>query len=350
MDERNRIDYLPYEIDLFARFGQLLTNLQETLSAEIRVVDGRLNVGLPTGYTPGTAVSELINRLTPTTPLAALPTIEEINALGMWAEEIAQDLETLQEIIGSDPKALADRCRRVQGVVSRLIEELTKARDALSPDKATELGQAVRHARTTVGAASLAATTLFEDEPLVHVGSDPWQLMFQYAKEFSKLAYPDIEPPATREGDLCVLCQQPLAEEAAERLRRFEIYVASEARKDAQKAAAIRDEKSGAINAVQVRSVEDAKSLLGEYAALSDARAKAAATVEIFVQATRERRKKLLAAVESGDFSDIVGLDGSVIDRLRAERQTLEDEAATYDVAAGDDTERENRKSNSLSY
>ena len=179
--------------------------------------------------------------------MAKLPTIEEINSLGTWTDELAQGLEALQQTIGSDPKVLADRCRRVQGVVSSFIEELTKAHDTLSQAKATELEQAINHARVTAKAASLAGATLFKDEPLPHVGSDPWQLMFQHAKEYSKLAYSEIEPPATREGDLCVLCQQPLAEEAAERLRRFDNFIAGKARKDAEKAAEMRDEKSAAI-------------------------------------------------------------------------------------------------------
>ena len=173
VDERNRIDYLPYEIELLTRFGHLLTSLQEILSTEISVVDQRLAVGLPTGYTPGTVVSAIVSRLTSKTPFAELPGIEGIDALGKWTDGLAQDLETLKKTIGSDPKALADRCRRVQAVVSNLIEELTKARDALSQDKATQLELAVRNARTTAGAASLAATTLFKDEPLTHVGSDP---------------------------------------------------------------------------------------------------------------------------------------------------------------------------------
>ena len=343
VDERNRIDYLPYEIELLTRLGHLLTSLQETLSTEIRVVDLRLAVDLPTGYTPGTVVSELVDRLTSKPPFAELPTIEEIDALGKWTDGPAQDLETLQKTIGSDPQALADRCRRVQAVVSHLIEELTKARDALSQDKANQLELAVRRVRATAGAASLAATTLFKDEPLAHVGSDSWQLMFQHAKEYSKRAYPEVEPPATREGDLCVLCQQPLAEEAGDRLRRFQNYIAGEAKKEARKAAAIRDQTSSSIKVVQLRSPEDAKSLLGEYAGLSDARAEFAAAVELFVRAVHERRKKLLAAVESGDLTNIVELAGSVIVRLREEKQALTDEAAAYDVATGDDTERENR-------
>ena len=344
VDERNRIDYLPFEIELLTRFGQFLTKLQEDLFAEIRVVDERLNVGLPTGYTPGTVISNLVNRLTSKTPLAELPTIAEVNAIGMWTDELAQYLATLHKTIGNDPKALADRCRRAQDIVSNLIEELTRVRDALSQAKATELEQAVSHARATAKAASLAATMLFKDEPLSRIGSDPWQLMFRHAKEYSKLAYPDVEPPATSEGDLCVLCQQPLEEEAAERLRRFENYVTGKARKDAERAAAMRDEISVAIKALQVRSSVDVKSLLGEFTDMTDARAETSAAVEKFVQAAREQQKKLLATVESGDSSGIVELDGSVIEKLRAEKKVLADEAVAFDAAAGDDADRENRK------
>ncbi len=344
VDARNRIDYLPYQIELLTRFGQLLAKLQEDLSAEIKVVDQRLKFNLPTGYTPGTPISALVNRLTSETPLAELPTIAEVNALGTWTVELAQDLATLQKSVGNDTKVLADRCRRARNIVSNLIEELARARDTLSQAKAKELDRAVSHARATAEAASLAATTLFKADPLPHIGSDPWQLMFQHAKEYSKLAYPDIEPPATRESDLCVLCQQPLAEEAAERLRRFENYVTGEARKDAEKAAAIRDEQSAAIKVLQVRSSLDIKSLLGEYADMSDARADTAAAVEKLVKAADERRKKLLAAVESGDSSGIAELDGSVIEKLRAEKKALEAEAVAFDRAAGDDADREKRK------
>ncbi len=344
VDARNRIDYLPYEIELLTHFGQLLAKLQEDLSSEISVVDQRLNVGLPTGYTPGTPISALVNRLTSKRPLGELPTIEEINLHGTWTDKYAKDLATLQNSIGNDPKALADRCRRAKGVVSNLIEELTNTGDTLSQAKTKELEQAVSHARATAEAASLAATTLFKAEPLPQIGSGPWQLMFQHAKEYSKLAYPDVEPPATREGDLCVLCQQPLAEEAAQRLRRFENYVAGEARKDAEKAAAIRDEQSAVIKTLQVRSSVDVKSLLGEFTDMSDARAGTSADVEKFVQAARKRQKKLLATVEPGDFSGITELDGSVIEKLRAEKKALVDEAVAFDGVAGDDVDREIRK------
>lgn len=342
VDERNRIDYLPYEIDLLTRFGQLLTILREKLSGDIKVVETRLKVPLPTGYTPGTRVSELVKGLRSETSTPGIPTIENINALGTWTDELEKQLEALKRTIGADPKVHADRCRRIRGILSTLIQELTKAREALSQAKAVELKEAAGHALATAKAASIAATTLFKDEPLSHVGSDPWKLMFQYAKEYSKLTYPDVEPPTTRESDLCVLCHQPLTKEAAERFRRFESYVSGEANKDAEKAAAMRDGRYEAIRTTQLRSAEDARSLLSEYAGLSDTRAEIADSVETFIKAAHERRQNLLSACESGDFSSIAELDDSVIKQLYAEERALRDEAAAYDQSYRNDAEREN--------
>ena len=168
--------------------------------------------------------------------------------------------------------------------------------------------------------------------------------MFQHAKEYSRLVYPNVEPPATGEGDRCVLCQQELAEDAAERLRRFESYVAGEAKKAAKKAAATRDEKSADIKEVQLRSADDVRRLLGEYAGLSDACAEITATFEKFVRTLHERRRKLLAAVNSCDFSGITEFDTSIINKLDGERQALAKKEEAFNRAAGDGADRERRK------
>ena len=344
VDERNRIDYLPYEIELLTRFGQLLVRLQGVIPTEIQDVDYRLSDSKPTGYTPGTEVYELVSQLVPETPLIQLPAVDDINKHGTWTGNLAEELEALQKTIGDDPSVLADRCRRVKDVISNLVEELMKARGALSQIKVEELEQAVRHARDTANAASLAATTLFNDEPLQHVGSNPWQRMFYHAKEYSKLVYPGVEPPATDESARCVLCQQPLSEPAIERLRRFESYVAGQAIMDANKATLIRDERIAAIKSISLRSTDHAKALLGEFASLSDARVEIAAAAELLVEAMHKRRMNLLEAVQSNDFTNIAELNTSIIDNLRSEEQALEHEAIAYEKAAGNDTERESRK------
>ncbi|TGG92594.1 MAG: hypothetical protein ERJ67_05680 [Aphanocapsa feldmannii 277cV] len=345
MDKKNQIDYLPYEIDLLTRFAQLLSKLQKRLEIEIKEVNQHLSINVLTDYTSETEVFKLVSRLTPKKMSSEqLPTIDEINSLGIWTDENMQDLNMLQTTIGSDPRTVTDRYSRAQAVISSLIKELKQVWDALSQDKVKELEMAVERARTTAKTASLAATTLFRDEPLADVGSDPWRRMFEHAIEYSKLAYPGIEFPAKRKNDLCVLCQQPLTDKAAERLHRFKDYIAGKVRNDAHNNAVIRDAKVTAIKSLQIHSAEHIKSLLGEYAGLSDTRAETAASVEIFVREAHNYREKLLAAVQSGDFLDIVEPDNSIIDKLDAEKTELTKEVANFGSVAGDDTDLEKRK------
>ena len=341
VDARNRIDYLPYEIELLTRFGGVLIKLQERVSEMSTAVDGRLRVGLPIGYTPGSPIHALMEQMKPEVPLEKLPTVKEIEALGAWTVEREQTLEELKKTTGDDPKVAADRCRRVHGVVRTLIDQFKKARKLLSSANVKALEQAVTKARVTAEAASLAATELFGNEPLLHVGSNPWQLMFQYAKEYTHLTYPGIEPPAAREGDLCVLCQQPLGKEAADRLRRFENYIAGEAKKEARIAAVACDELASTFNTFQIRSAREVKTLLAEFGGMSDSRAMVAADAEAFVITTDKHRKTLVEAVKSGDLSDAIDIDHSIIDVLAAELNILIEEAIGFEKVAGNDEQRE---------
>ena len=345
VDERNRIDYLPHEIELLTCFGQLLTSLSEKLASEISVVEDRLRMSSPKGFTEGTKVSEMVNRLTLKTNLTGLPTIKEIDDLGIWTSESEQDLKNVERIIGVNPVQLAERYHRVQNVVANLTKELTSVRDALSNDKVKELMQAVSYARSTDKAANLVTTELFKNEPLPHVGSEPWQLMFQYAKEYSVLAYPDMELPETLWGELCVLCQQPLAKDAVDRLQRFEHYVAGEAMRKAQEAKTDQDTKFNAIKSVQIRSVNDIETLLSEYAGLSDQREEIAVSIKKFLESAHERQKKLQDAFESGDFSEMADFDDSVIKTLHNEEKSLQEEISAFSVAnvAEMDSDQENK-------
>ena len=138
-----------------------------------------------------------------------------------------------------------------------------------------------------------------------------------------------------------MLCQQPLKDQAVERLLRFENYIAGEAKKDAARMAAERDAKVKMIRESLSDSVGYFQSLLGEYAGLSEGRKGITDTVTKFVQTAHQRKAGLLSAVQSMDFSDIAELDDSVIRQLCADTQALEEEAINHESVAVDDGERE---------
>lgn len=109
--------------------------------------------------------------------------------------------------------------------------------DAVSVDPLRQLKEQRETALRLREASRIASAETFESEPLTSVGSESWRALWEAAREYSRTdAYHDHEFPFTERGALCVLCQQPLSEQAADRLSRFETFVADTTSRDADMA------------------------------------------------------------------------------------------------------------------
>ena len=76
--------------------------------------------------------------------------------------------------------------------------------------------------------ASEDASRVFSNSSLNGVGEDSWRLMWEEARKYSeRTAYQNRFFPVTDEGDLCVLCHQPLDDLARKRMSTFEVFVKS---------------------------------------------------------------------------------------------------------------------------
>ena len=111
-------------------------------------------------------------------------------------------------------------------------------------------------------AAAAASANLFADEPLPDIGSDVWKALWEAAQDYSRAsAYPDHPLPVTGTGAHCVLCQQPLSEEASKRLSSFEAFVQDESKRREQEAADAYDEKLEEVSA-QAISMKDLAAII----------------------------------------------------------------------------------------
>lgn len=109
-----------------------------------------------------------------------------------------------------------------------------KITQSLDSSAIKTIGDLATKARTSREAARLASLETFDDQPLSGVGSDTWRALWEAAREFSLTeAYPGQHFPMTDIGKACLLCQQPLTETAANRLRRFETFIANATARDA---------------------------------------------------------------------------------------------------------------------
>ena len=87
-------------------------------------------------------------------------------------------------------------------------------------------------------AARVASEALFAASPLPDIGKEIWRALWDAARRYSnEVAYPERKfPQAIAGDDLCVLCQQPLSQEAVDRQSTFESFIQGTTKADEVKA------------------------------------------------------------------------------------------------------------------
>ncbi|MCC6939657.1 MAG: AAA family ATPase [Flavobacteriales bacterium] len=170
--------------------------------------------------------------------LAATTTIDQLEALCLWSEELEEKLKKVDERYRAPGAAvLVSKVGQEMNHRKQIHAILTNCVTKLSAEAATNLAHARKDATAKRQAANDAAQKVFADAPLGGVGSPSWRLMWDHARAYSEAeAYRDLPYPNVVEEANCVLCQQPLADRAKNRLMSFEEYVKSRTAADAQAA------------------------------------------------------------------------------------------------------------------
>lgn len=153
------------------------------------------------------------------------------------AELLAESLDEEARLNRSDPGKERDRLERAAkswSVLGNHVETLAEALNAEGVERLTAQRQKARDLRAAARAASSAN---FDAEPLEGVGADVWRTLWEAAREFSNSeAYHCHTFPNVDEGALCVLCQQPLDQQARERIGRFNDFMGDAASSAAETA------------------------------------------------------------------------------------------------------------------
>lgn len=217
---RNDIAFTPFGLDVLPKLGTACKEVQKRLDADRKRLSANEPQFLKTNRTrPNTAVGKLIRSLDRRTDLA------EVDRLSSLSEEELNRLNVLPAQLASDPKKRAAELRARAKRIAGLQTTLTAARAALSDEPIDKLRTQANETRRKSDAADAAAKLAFGDEPLPNVGDAVWKELWEAARRFSGVAYPDQPFPVASDDAVCVLCQQPLSDEAQQRLSRFEDFV-----------------------------------------------------------------------------------------------------------------------------
>lgn len=288
--KNNDIAYLPFGLDVLETLGGVVCKrVKKDLERERDELQ-REPAFLRHANAKGEhSVAKVLSGLTATSATKAL------RKLGTLSD---QERERLAEIpsLAKDPRVAAKGIRQRTRRAESLKSVSAEAQRLLTKEEVTAYRHAINECRTTKEAARIAAEEAFSGEPLSGIGSDTWTKLWDAARRFSEAeAYPDESFPATGDGKLCVLCEQPLSANATGRLRRFEEFVKNEAKRKAEAAAAALAEKTRSLKALRLRN----RDLREGLEALSVLNGEAAVEARKWLTMLRLHRRTLLRVAEA---------------------------------------------------
>ncbi len=162
----------------------------------------------------------------------------DMNSKCAWNDTLETELGTLsQRLAETNPIEKAKALRKTKGHLTDFSAALKKLEAGLSDESFAALAAARATAKSKRQAADVDAKKAFENPLLDGIASESWRLLWQQARLYSQTAaYKEKPFPNVGEQALCVLCQQPLDEEAKQRFIRFEAFVKSGLEAEAAKA------------------------------------------------------------------------------------------------------------------
>jgi hypothetical protein len=220
---------------------------------------------------------------------------------------------------GSDPNAEIARLEAFAKNLRLLAERVAALDSRVGDSSAQAMAEISESAKAAREAADLASTKDFESDPINAVGTDAWRSLWSAAREFSETdAYPGRDFPVVEDGSACVLCQQPLSGEAADRLRRFDTFVKDVTAKKAEEA-----ERKLAAQLAALESVGTEPSGLGvARAALRVDDGKLADQLDDWLEAADARRHAMIdhpAGDADEELPDLPASPEAVLNDLAAE-------------------------------
>ena len=346
VDKERKIEFLPYELDLLNKLGLAARSLDDEFKAREGALNNDLRIALPTGFNEGTAVSGLLARLVPETALADLPSKDDIEKHAVWTDEEQVELDRLIEESKNDPAAMARLCREAKQALGTVRGNISDCESKIGDAAIKALSEKQKDAVRKRQAAEAAASDLFKGQPIPEIGSETWEQMLRYARDFALEVFPDGEPPQISTAGRCVLCQQELDDAASARLKAFDEYLENRAAADAAAARTAFDQAEDLVLNCSTKSKDEVGTLLAGFVALNDEREAFGNRLCNYFEKANGRLTLLKKALEEQDYAKLYKLDplpDSPVDLMVADEKKLAEESEQFDGLAADDQEPKKR-------
>lgn len=319
----NEIGYLPDEIIVARRYGQLLQYLSNKFTPERDGLQTQLRASIAPAFGVDTPAGQLVALLDIRTLLANISSAEVCIETGAWTAEDEKELAVLTEQLKSNPTLIANLKRRMSGVLNNLATSAASIHSLLNIEAVGHIVALAKDLEEKNRVANASADELFSTGFLSNTGGEIWRDMYRFARQFAEHSTNKPQSEHFHEGEVCPLCQSDLSDVSAQKLEQFDNFVFGELSKAAQKASEDLTAKITELSRLPITDIRSVNELLKEFAALGEAeKAIAAEVVTYFTSSISLKSEILRNNLESGFHAD--GLATSISESLIAESAKLD--------------------------
>lgn len=218
---KTNVAFKPSGLDVPDALSAACKGLKTIFEAEKTQLEATRNAVFTTPpWSATTAVGKAGAKLTHATEIVAIERLAEVG------EQERARLARLTEDLSKDPATAAADQRLRADRVKHLLSSLAKVAAGTSDEALDALLALGTEATARRAAAEIAAGDLFGASALPDVGGETWRALWESARRYStENACPHVPFPPSEPGILCVLCHQPLSDEASRRMQCFEAFV-----------------------------------------------------------------------------------------------------------------------------
>ncbi len=320
------VSYRPSALVLFDRLIELCdavkTELDQLLSENTQA-----RVALP-AVPEWTAIHSFLADLSGRTTVEAID--KAVGVPNDVDEQVAALANEETRLRATDPTQERVRLTDLAGKLTSVGEHLAMLSTRLGDVAFGELQDTHRRAAEHRAAATLASSASFEAEPLPGVGSDTWRVMWGAARRYAETeAHVGREFLAVGLDDRCVLCQQTLSREAADRLHRFHAFMGDTTERMATESQSALEALLAGVREVQLEPAAVAVAV----AVIEGADPELATSCRDAMEAFRLRQQALLSPDDGG------GTNGPGVPESPMNVLSAAADAATSRESAIDDAE-----------
>ena len=233
LQNETELSYRPSVLSLLDRLVELIDQVSSEIGKRITVEEAK-QFSLP-NVPDGTSAANFLSKLSDRTEPHSLDQL--LDAHQDLDNELQEHRQEEARLRATDPTKEKTRLLAVAKDAEALAAHLESIENTISPAAANRILALKQTAMELRASADEVSSSSFADEPLPGVGSQAWRAMWDAAERYAQAeAYPDRDFPSTEDDDVCVLCQQPLAQDAQARLRRFHSYVHDSVQQQAKEA------------------------------------------------------------------------------------------------------------------